>query len=125
MRRGMWASTAFPCGWWRSPVWRAVTTRVRSYFGSFPMLSGLMQGVFTAQDDMLFVVSFEATLLPFYLLIGVYGRANRTHAALKFFFISLTGSLMMLLSMLYLYMQMQSFEITSWQALHLPLAVCR
>ncbi len=103
--------------------WRAVTTHMSAYFGSFLVLSGLMQGVFTAQDGMLFFVFFEATLLPLYLLIGVYGRANRTRAAVKFFFFSLTGSLMMLLSMLYLYTQTQSFEIARWQALHLPLAV--
>ncbi|MGC7403971.1 complex I subunit 4 family protein [Pandoraea pneumonica] len=103
--------------------WRAVSTRMSSYFGSFLVLSGLMQGVFTAQDGMLFFVFFEATLLPLYLLIGVYGRANRTRAAVKFFFFSLTGSLMMLLSMLYLYMQTQSFDLARWHELHLPLAV--
>ena len=103
--------------------WRAVTTRMSAYFGSFLVLSGVMQGVFTAQDGMLFFVFFEATLLPMYLLIGVYGRLNRTHAAVKFFFFSLTGSLMMLLSMLYLYMRTQSFDIARWQALQLPLAV--
>lgn len=103
--------------------WRSINQRVSSYYGSFLLLSGLMQGVFAAQDGMLFFVFFEATLLPLYLLIGIYGRANKARAAIKFFFFSFTGSLMMLVSMLYMYMHTQSFDIERWHALHLPLAI--
>lgn len=103
--------------------WRTINTRMGAYYGSFLVLSGLMQGVFSAQDGLLFFVFFEATLLPLYLLIGVYGRQNRNHAAIKFFFFSFAGSLMMLVSVLYLYFEAHSFDLASWHALQLPFGV--
>src|SRR5690606_13949409 len=65
--------------------WEVITQRVSQYMGSFLILSGLMVGVFAALDAMLFYVFFEATLIPMYLIIGVWGGPNRVYAALKFF----------------------------------------
>jgi NADH-quinone oxidoreductase subunit M len=99
--------------------WESITVRVAQYFGAFLILSGLMVGTFAAQDGMLFFVFFEATLIPLYLLIGSWGNARRTYAAIKFFFFSFGGSLMMLLSMLYLYGQSHTFDMAEWHKLQL------
>ncbi|GAB2892694.1 NADH-quinone oxidoreductase subunit M [Paraburkholderia jirisanensis] len=99
--------------------WQSITRRAAQYFGAFLLLSGFMQGVFTAQDGMLFFVFFEATLIPLYLLIGTWGQSNRAHAALRFFLFSLTGSLAMLAAMIYLYAQAHSFDLAQWRALQL------
>ena len=99
--------------------WESIKLRSAQYFGAFLMLSGFMQGVFTSQDGMLFFVFFEATLIPLYLLIGTWGNKNRSHAAVKFFFFSLIGSLMMLISMLYLYAQTHSFDLEIWRSAQL------
>ena len=56
--------------------WTAITVRVAQYLASFMFLSGLMVGAFTSLDGMLFFVFFEATLIPMYLLIGVWGSAD-------------------------------------------------
>ena len=95
--------------------WESITERTAQYFGAFLMLSGFMQGVFTSMDGMLFFISFEATLIPLYLLIGTWGNSNRSYAAVKFFFVSFLGSLMMLMSMLYLYAQTHSFDLALWR----------
>ncbi|MEW9586572.1 NADH-quinone oxidoreductase subunit M [Paraburkholderia sp. DGU8] len=95
--------------------WESITQRTAQYFGAFLMLSGFMQGVFMSLDGMLFFISFEATLIPLYLLIGTWGNSNRSYAAVKFFFVSFLGSLMMLMSMLYLYSQTHSFDLALWR----------
>jgi NADH-quinone oxidoreductase subunit M len=97
--------------------WNVITVRVAQYLASFMFLSGLMIGTFASLDGMLFFVFFEATLIPMYLLIGSWGGTGRVHAAVKFFFFSLVGSLMMLMAMLYLYQQSHTFDLASWQAL--------
>jgi len=99
--------------------WQSITLRSAQYFGSFLMLSGFMQGVFSSLDGMLFFVFFESTLIPLYLLIGTWGNKNRSYAAVKFFFFSLIGSLMMLISMLYLYAQTHSFDLEIWRSAQL------
>ncbi|MEM5327654.1 NADH-quinone oxidoreductase subunit M [Paraburkholderia sp. JHI2823] len=99
--------------------WESITVRVAQYFGAFLILSGLMVGTFAATDGMLFFVFFEATLIPLYLLIGAWGNARRTYAAVKFFFFSLAGSLLMLVSMLYLYSQSHTFDMSAWHGLTL------
>ncbi len=71
--------------------------------GAFLILSGLMIGVFCALDGMLFYVFFEATLIPMYIIIGVWGGPRRVYAAFKFFLYTLAGSLLMLIALLYLY----------------------
>ena len=100
--------------------WQNITERVNQYMGAFLILSGLMVGVFCALDGMLFYVFFEATLIPMYLIIGIWGGPNRIYAAFKFFLYTLLGSLLTLVAMIYLYTQSGgSFEILDWQ---LPLS---
>ncbi len=100
--------------------WEAITTRVNQYMGAFLILSGLMIGVFTAQDAMLFYVFFEATLIPMYLIIGIWGGKNKIYAAFKFFLYTLLGSLLMLVALVYLYTQSGgSFDLATWYTLPL------
>ena len=83
--------------------WDVIQTRVAQYYAAFLIMSGLMNGVFAAQDAMLFYVFFEATLIPMYIVIGIWGGPNRVYAAVKFFLYTLLGSLLMLVAFLYLY----------------------
>ena len=100
--------------------WESITERVNQYMGAFLILSGLMIGVFTALDGMLFYVFFEATLIPMYLIIGIWGGPNRIYAAFKFFLYTLMGSLLTLVALIYLYTQSGgSFEILDWHKLPL------
>ena len=101
--------------------WEVITERVNQYMGAFLILSGLMIGVFSAVDGMLFYVFFEATLIPMYLIIGVWGGPNKIYAAFKFFLYTLLGSLLMLIALIYLYTQSGgSFDLATWHKL--PLA---
>ncbi|OWQ91927.1 NADH-quinone oxidoreductase subunit M [Roseateles aquatilis] len=100
-------------------AWEVIETRVHQYMGAFLILSGLMIGVFCALDGMLFYVFFEATLIPMYIIIGVWGGPRRVYAAFKFFLYTLAGSLLMLIALLYLYSQSGSFEILNWHKLPL------
>jgi NADH-quinone oxidoreductase subunit M len=83
--------------------WEVIESRVAQYYAAFLILSGLMIGVFAAADGLLFYVFFEATLIPMYIIIGVWGGGNRIYAALKFFLYTLAGSLLMLVALVYLY----------------------
>ena len=103
-------------------AWQVITDRVNQYMGAFLILSGLMIGVFSALDGLLFYVFFEATLIPMYLIIGVWGGPRRVYAAFKFFLYTLAGSLLMLVALIYLYYKSGgSFDILSWHALPLPM----
>ena len=100
--------------------WEVIQTRVNQYMGAFLILSGLMIGVFCALDGMLFYVFFEATLIPMYLIIGVWGGPNKIYASFKFFLYTLLGSLLMLVALIYLYVQSgNSFDLTVWYKLPL------
>ena len=100
--------------------WDAITTRVNQYMAAFLILSGLMIGVFTALDGLLFYVFFEATLIPMYLIIGIWGGPNKIYAAFKFFLYTLLGSLLMLVALIYLYNKSGgSFDILTWHKLPL------
>ena len=100
--------------------WESITTRVNQYMASFLILSGLMIGVFTALDGLLFYVFFEATLIPMYLIIGIWGGPNKIYAAFKFFLYTLLGSLLMLVALIYLYNKAGgSFDILTWHKLPL------
>ncbi|MDR1661348.1 MAG: NADH-quinone oxidoreductase subunit M [Azoarcus sp.] len=94
--------------------WRVIQSRVAQYMAAFLIMSGLMNGIFAALDGVLFYVFFEASLIPLYLIIGVWGGPNRVHAAIKFFLFTLAGSLLMLLALLYLYSATGSFDILKW-----------
>ncbi len=103
--------------------WQVITERVNQYMGAFLILSGLMIGVFSALDGMLFYVFFEATLIPMYLIIGIWGGPNKIYAAFKFFLYTLLGSLLMLIALIYLYWQSGgSFDLATWYALPLPMS---
>ena len=103
-------------------AWQVVQERVAQYMGAFLILSGLMVGVFCAMDGMLFYVFFEATLIPMYLIIGVWGGPKRVYAAFKFFLYTLAGSLLMLVALVYLYYKSGgSFDIQTWHKLPLSL----
>ncbi len=96
-------------------AWEVITERVNQYMGAFLILSGLMVGVFAALDGILFYVFFEATLIPMYLIIGVWGGPNKIYAAFKFFLYTLLGSLLMLVALIYLYhVSGGSFDILTW-----------
>ena len=104
-------------------AWRVITVRVNQYMGAFLILSGLMVGIFAALDGLLFYVFFEATLIPMYIIIGVWGGPRRVYAAFKFFLYTLAGSLLMLVALLYLYFKSGgSFAILDWHKLPLPLS---
>jgi len=100
--------------------WESITERVQQYMGAFLILSGLMIGVFCALDGMLFYVFFEATLIPMYLIIGIWGGPNKIYAAFKFFLYTLMGSLLTLIAFIYLYNQAGgSFDIATWHKMPL------
>ncbi len=100
--------------------WEVITYKVNQYMGAFLVLSGLMIGVFAALDGLLFYVFFEATLIPMYLIIGVWGGPNKIYAAFKFFLYTLLGSLLMLVALVFLYIKSGgSFDLQSWHALPL------
>ena len=100
--------------------WEVITERVSQYMGAFLILSGLMIGVFTALDGLLFYVFFEATLIPMYLIIGIWGGPNKIYAAFKFFLYTLLGSLLTLIALIFLYTQSGgSFDIATWHKLPL------
>ena len=100
--------------------WENITERVNQYMGAFLILSGLMVGVFCALDGLLFYVFFEATLIPMYLIIGIWGGPNKIYAAFKFFLYTLMGSLLTLVALIYLYNKSGgSFDIQTWHQLPL------
>lgn len=101
-------------------AWEVITDRVHQYMGAFMILSGLMVGVFSALDGLLFYVFFEATLIPMYIIIGIWGGPRRVYAAFKFFLYTLAGSLLMLVALVYLYYKSGgSFDILAWHKLPL------
>jgi NADH-quinone oxidoreductase subunit M len=104
--------------------WSVIDSRVGQYYGAFLIMSGLLNGVFAALDALLFYVFFEGTLIPMFIIIGVWGGPNRVYAAVKFFLYTLLGSLLMLVAMLYLYNKSGgSFSILDWHKLPLALGV--
>ncbi|MGB6242740.1 MAG: NADH-quinone oxidoreductase subunit M [Castellaniella sp.] len=100
--------------------WEVIKSRVAQYNAAFLILSGLMIGVFSALDGMLFYVFFEATLIPMYIIIGAWGGPNRVYAAFKFFLYTLLGSLLTLIAFIYLWNASGgSFDIATWHKLPL------
>jgi NADH-quinone oxidoreductase subunit M len=102
--------------------WEVITDRAHQYIGAFLIMSGLTVGVFSAADGMLFYVFFEATLIPMYIIIGIWGGPRRVYAAIKFFLYTLAGSLLLLLALIFLYYKSGgSFDIQAWHKLPLPI----
>ena len=101
--------------------WEVIRSKVAQYMAAFLVMSGLLNGTFAALDAVLFYVFFEATLIPMYLIIGVWGGPNRVYAAVKFFLYTLLGSLLMLIAFLYLYQKSGgSFAVLDYHKLPLP-----
>jgi NADH-quinone oxidoreductase subunit M len=102
--------------------WDIIRERVAQYLASFLFLSGVMNGVFCALDALLFYVFFEATLIPMFIIIGVWGGPNRVYAAVKFFLYTLLGSLLTLVALIYLYnVSDGSFSLLDYYRLPLPM----
>jgi NADH-quinone oxidoreductase subunit M len=101
--------------------WEVIQKKVAQYMAAFLIMSGLMIGVFSALDGILFYVFWEAMLIPMFLVIGIWGGQNRVYATIKFFLYTLLGSLLMLVAFIYLYLQTNSFELIDYYQLPLPL----
>jgi len=84
-------------------AWKVITYKVSQYMAAFLILEGLMIGVFASVDAMLFYVFWEAMLIPMFLIIGIWGGPNRVYATIKFFLYTFLGSVLMLISFLYMY----------------------
>jgi NADH-quinone oxidoreductase subunit M len=102
--------------------WEVIKERVSQYMGAFLIMSGIINGVFSALDGMLFYVFWEASLIPMFLIIGIWGGPNRVYAAVKFFLYTLLGSLLMLVAFIYLFNASGgSFSIQTWHGLPLSM----
>jgi NADH-quinone oxidoreductase subunit M len=102
--------------------WQVITERVAQYMAAFLIMEGVMIGVFSSLDAVLFYVFWEAMLIPMFLIIGIWGGPNRIYATIKFFLYTLLGSLLMLVALLYLYnVSDGSFSILDYHALPLTL----
>ncbi len=97
--------------------WEVIKLRPAQYMAAFLILEGLMVGVFAALDAMLFYVFWEAMLIPMFIIIGVWGGERRVYATIKFFLYTFLGSVLMLVALVYLYLQADSFSILDFHAL--------
>ncbi|MEM1262697.1 MAG: NADH-quinone oxidoreductase subunit M [Pseudomonadota bacterium] len=97
--------------------WSAISRSPAQYFGAFLILEGLMIGVFCALDAMLFYVFWEAMLVPMFIIIGVWGGTRRVYATIKFFLYTFLGSVFMLVSLIYLYLESGSYSLLDFHAL--------
>jgi NADH-quinone oxidoreductase subunit M len=103
--------------------WDVIKEKQAQYMAAFLVMSGLMNGIFSALDGILFYVFFEASLIPMYLIIGVWGGPNRVYAAIKFFLYTLLGSLLMLVALIWLFIESGgSFNILEWHQLRIDMA---
>jgi len=100
--------------------WQAIEKRVPEYMAAFLLMESLMVGVFAAQDLFLFYIFFEAGLIPMYLIIGIWGGADRIYASYKFFLYTLLGSVLMLIAMLWMANQAGSTDIPTLMAYDFP-----
>jgi NADH-quinone oxidoreductase subunit M len=101
--------------------WEVVEKRTAQYFAAFLILEGLMIGVFSALDGLLFYVFWEAMLIPMFIIIGVWGGERRVYATVKFFLYTFLGSVFMLVALIYLYLKSGSYDILDFHALPLSL----
>ena len=101
-------------------AWEVIKDKPAMYLASFLIMTGFMVGVFAATDAILFYIFFEATLIPMFLIIGIWGGPRRVYATIKFFLYTFLGSVFMLVALIYLYTQADSFSIAAFQ--QLPIA---
>jgi NADH-quinone oxidoreductase subunit M len=100
--------------------WNAIEKRVPEYMAAFLFMEALMIGVFSAQDLFLFYIFFEAGLIPMYLIIGIWGGADRIYASYKFFLYTLLGSVLMLIAMMWMVNQAGTTDIPTLMEYHFP-----
>jgi NADH-quinone oxidoreductase subunit M len=96
-------------------AWSGIEKRPAQYFASFLVMEGLMIGVFAAADALLFYVFWEAMLIPMFLIIGIWGGSRRVYATIKFFLYTFLGSVLMLVALIWMYLQGGSYEIAALQ----------
>ncbi|MGQ0383553.1 MAG: NADH-quinone oxidoreductase subunit M [Gammaproteobacteria bacterium] len=102
-------------------AWSTIENRPSQYFAAFLIMEGLMIGVFAAADALLFYVFWEAMLIPMFLIIGIWGGARRVYATVKFFLYTFLGSVLMLVALIWLYLEGGSYEIAAMQRLPIGL----
>ncbi len=102
-------------------AWEVIQYKASYYMAAFLIMEGVMVGVFSALDAMLFYVFWEAMLIPMFLIIGVWGGPNRVYATIKFFLYTFFGSVFMLVALIYMYFQAGSFDILAFHDLKLTL----
>ena len=102
-------------------AWNSVTKRVAGYLAAFLIMEGLMIGVFSAMDALLFYFFWEAMLIPMFLIIGIWGGPRRIYATIKFFLYTFLGSVFMLVALIYIYLKTQDYGIAAMQGLPLTL----
>ena len=100
-------------------AWRSVSTKIAQYMAIFLVAGGIMNGAFASLDSILFYVFFEASLIPMYLGIGIWGGKKKAYAAMKMFLYTFLGSIFMLVAFIYMYTKCGSFDIASFQNLQL------
>jgi NADH-quinone oxidoreductase subunit M len=100
-------------------AWSTIESRPAQFFAAFLVMEGLMIGVFAAADALLFYVFWEAMLIPMFLIIGIWGGARRVYATIKFFLYTFLGSVLMLVALIWLYLEGGSYEIAAMQRLPL------
>ena len=99
--------------------WEVIQLKVAQYMAAFLVMEGLMNGVFASVDAVLFYVFWEGMLIPMFLIIGIWGGTNRVYAAIKFFLYTFLGSVLLLVGIIYLYFQADSFSILDFHDLPL------
>ena len=99
--------------------WKVIEQRAAQYFAAFLIMEGLMVGVFSALDSLLFYFFWEAMLIPMFLIIGIWGGPRRVYATIKFFLYTFLGSVFMLIALIYMYLKTGSYEVTAFHALPL------
>ncbi len=100
-------------------AWEVIKDRPAMYLGAFQIMTGIMVGVFSALDAILFYIFFEATLIPMFLIIGIWGGPNRVYATIKFFLYTFLGSVFMLIALIYLYKAGGTFNILAMHTVEL------
>jgi len=102
--------------------WDVITYKPSHYMAAFLIMEGIMVGVFSSLDAILFYFFWEAMLIPMFIIIGVWGGPNRVYATIKFFLYTFFGSVFMLVALIYLYFQTGSFDILGFHAAPLGLS---
>jgi NADH-quinone oxidoreductase subunit M len=101
--------------------WTVIEQRPAQYYAAFLIMEGLMVGVFSATDSLLFYFFWEAMLIPMFLIIGIWGGPRRVYASIKFFLYTFLGSVLMLAALIYMYVKGHDYAIAALQGLPLSL----